>query len=222
MLDAYCNEILHQLESESRLRLRLSKVEFAIDQTVQRQGDYLHRIHFLETGLASSALIFADGREIECNLIGKEGLLGSPALLGEETSHMEVTMLVAGSGYSSRVTDARAEFARGGQFHELILRAFGYQQQLIAHRIGSVAHHTVTERVAGWLLSCTDLTHLKKLPLTQAKVARAVGTQRATVSTVLGNLEGQRILLNRREEIEILDEKALKTIGECCIVSRAA
>ena len=58
-----------------------------------------NEIFFLEEGLASIVTTMSNGRSVEVAVVGKEGLVGIPALLGTSTMPNRTFMQGPGRGF---------------------------------------------------------------------------------------------------------------------------
>ena len=95
----YKNRILAALPKAEidRLAPHLSPVTLNLRaQLLDGKADYAY---FLEHGLASVVLILADGATVEVGVIGIDGVVGLPILLGAESMPGETFIQVAASGF---------------------------------------------------------------------------------------------------------------------------
>lgn len=85
------NRLLAALPPEylERLRPRLQPVELSLRQTLQVPGEPVAAVHFPETGWASMLAALEDGDAAEVGVIGYEGMVGLPALLGSDHDDLE-------------------------------------------------------------------------------------------------------------------------------------
>ena len=98
----YKNRVLAALPKAEidRLTPHLSPVTLKLrTQLLDGHADYAY---FLEEGLASVVLTLADGATVEVGVIGIDGVVGLPILLGAETVPGETFIQVEGSGLSHR------------------------------------------------------------------------------------------------------------------------
>src|SRR6185437_13036102 len=75
-LSADCSELLSKLEY---VRLKVHSVLF-------ETGDSLKSVYFGNSGMISILSVFPDGKSVEVGLVGKEGFVGLPLLVGFQTS----------------------------------------------------------------------------------------------------------------------------------------
>jgi len=111
----YKNRVLAALPKAEieRLRPHLSPVTLKLrTQLLDGRADYAY---FLEEGLASVVLTLANGATVEVGVIGIDGVVGLPVLLGAKTMPGETFIQVQGSGYRMDAKRLRSEFEREGQ-----------------------------------------------------------------------------------------------------------
>jgi CRP-like cAMP-binding protein len=176
------NGILRSFQPEIIRRLLLTPIVLSRGFEIEKPGDAVHQLVFIEDGVGSITVAFRDGFQTEVGIFGLESVIGAPALLGAQESPNRVFMQLAGHGFSCPITSAREEFSRLGQFHNLILRYIQIQLVQTCQSAGCNAHHEVRQRLCRWLLLCADRSESHILALTQENIADALGLRRSTVS----------------------------------------
>ena len=212
----YKNRILASLSSSelSRLAPHLEPVSLPVrTQLLDAGPEYAY---FLEEGLASVVVTLVDGATVEVGVIGIDGIVGMPTLLGTETMPGETFMQVAGSGHRIEGRYLKAEFEREGQLrtvlHKYIL-AFMVQsaQGAACNRL-----HTIAERLARWILTCHDRIQCDDMLLTHEFLSQMLGTPRTTVTLAAGMLQQAGLIEYSRGRVTIVDRARLEqTVCEC-------
>ena len=217
----YHNTLLQALSSDTLRRLDLHPVEFELNHEIEWPGSPIEKLTFVEMGMASLTVSFNDGSQVEAGMFGFESVIGISALMGTRTSLNRVYTQIAGSGYTSRIANARAEFHRGADFQRLALAYVQAQLVQTIQSAGCNAKHSVEQRLARWLLICRDRAASDTFRMSQEFLADMVGTSRPTVSVIAGMLKEKGVLEYTRGMIHILDADALeKTSCECYLVIR--
>ena len=75
----------------------LHPVSLSLRQVLHEVGAPLEDVYFIEQGVASVLTNMADGSTIEVGMIGMEGMVGVPALLGGKTSAQRVIVQIPGT-----------------------------------------------------------------------------------------------------------------------------
>src|SRR5438552_2853416 len=86
------NRLLAALSQEDLRRFftELHPVSLSLKQVLNEAGAPLDHVYFIEEGVASVLTNMADGSTIEVGMIGAEGMVGVPALLGGATAAQQV------------------------------------------------------------------------------------------------------------------------------------
>jgi CRP-like cAMP-binding protein len=174
----------------------------------------MKHLYFPEEGLVSVVAQAGDGKSIEGWLVGREGFIGIPILLGEECPSHRRVVQVAGSALRIHADSMIEAMEEMRPLRNLLL----YYVQVVLMQTGQLsacnAAHGVQQRVARWLLMAQDRCGTDSLPLTHDILARMLGIRRATVTDCIMTLEREGILEKARSLIRIIDRSRLK--AACC------
>lgn len=206
----YKNRILAALPKAEidRLAPHLSPVTLKLRaQLLDGKGDYAY---FLEHGLASVVLTLADGATIEVGVIGIDGVVGLPILLGAESMPGETFIQVAASGFRIDAKRLKGEFERNGKLREHL------QKYLLANLIQSAQNsacnrlHNISERLARWILTCHDRIQTDRMPLTHEFLSQMLGAPRTTVTLAAGMLHEAGLIDYTRGNVTITNRQKLE------------
>lgn len=210
------NTLLRHLAPEIVNRLELRPVQFEIMHEIEYPGKQILHLFFLEEGVASMTTTFNDGSQVEVGMFGYESVIGISALMGTKRSLNRVYTQVAGNGYSCLLENGLQEFERGGQFQLLTLRYVQAQLVQALQSIACNAKHNMEQRLARWLLICTDRSHTDTIRLSQDFLAQMLGSTRPTVSMAAQVLKLEGLIDYNRGVVCILDRVRLeKRSCEC-------
>src|SRR5580698_5634623 len=95
------NEILLSLPRKD-LELLLPKLEFVrlkVHHVLHEPGDTLKSAYFCNSGLISILSVFPDGKSVEVGLVGKEGFIGLPLVVGFRTAPTRAIAQTDGSAF---------------------------------------------------------------------------------------------------------------------------
>jgi CRP-like cAMP-binding protein len=172
--------------------------------------------YFLEDGIASAVVSVADGGTVEVGVIGIDGVVGLPILLGTGHSPVRTFMQIAGAGFRIDAEKLKAEFERNGELRRHLqkyIQAFMVQtsQTAACNRL-----HNIEERLARWLLACRDRMSSDRLGLTQDFLGQMLGSPRTTVTLAVGLLERAGMIDHSRGVVTIRHRAALESAAcEC-------
>jgi len=182
------------------------------------QADYGY---FLEEGLASVVITQQSGDTTEVGVIGVDGVVGIPILLGVNSTPGRTYMQVAGSGYRIPAEHLKDAFERSGQLRSLLhkyIQAFMVQS---AHNSACNRHHEIEQRLARWILTCHDRIQSDRMPLTHEFLGNMLGAPRATVTLAAGQLHKAGFITYTRGHVTITNRTELEYAAcECYRVVR--
>jgi CRP-like cAMP-binding protein len=218
------NQLLAALpiEEYQNLAPHLESVELPLRQVLHEPGEPIEYVYFPTEAMISLVSIMKDGSTVEVALIGKEGMVGIPVILGGNSTTSQAVVQVAGRGLRLQANILRTQFQLGGQLHYLLLR---YVQALFTQiSQGAVCNrlHNLEERLARWLLSVQDCLQMQEFPMTQEHIAQMLGSRRSGVTVAAGMLQHAGIISYRRGRINILSRERLEaTSCECYGIIKA-
>jgi len=210
----YKNLVLASLPKAeiSRLVPHLSPVTLKVrDELLDGRSKYAY---FLEDGLASVVLPMENGATVEVAVIGRDGVVGLPMLLGAKTMPGETYIQIPGSGFRVEAQRLRNEFERSGELRRHL------QKYLLANLVQSAQNaacnrlHNIGERLARWLLTCHDRVQTDHMPLTHEFLAAMLGAPRTTVTLAAGTLHKAGLIDYSRGHVTIKDRQKLE--AACC------
>lgn len=218
---AYKNRALAALPKAeiNRLRPHLSLVPLPQNQTLADGS--IKDCYFLEDGLASVVQSVQNGDTVEVGIIGIDGVVGLPRLLGAKTQPGRTFIQVAGSGYRIDADILAREFERSGELRNYLqkyLQGFIVQtsQTAVCNRL-----HNIEERLARWLLTCRDRMETDRLQLTHDFLGQMLGAPRTTVTLAAGLLHRAGLIDYSRGVVTIKNRTTLADAScECYAVVR--
>jgi CRP-like cAMP-binding protein len=212
----YRNRVLSALPKDELdlLTPHLTPVNLPVrTQLLDGQAEYAY---FLEEGMASVVLTMADGSTVEVGVIGIDGVVGLPILLGATTMPGETFIQIAGSGHRISAEHLKDAFDKGGQLRSHL------QKYLLANLVQSAQNaacnrlHTISERLSKWILTCHDRVQTDHMPLTHEFLGQMLGAPRTTVTLAAGMLHEAGLIDYTRGNVTIKDRKGMEDITcEC-------
>lgn len=204
------NRLLRRLDASTIERLSLRPVTLELRHKIATVGGRIEELLFLEEGMCSMTAAFDDGSEVEVSLFGYESVIGMSALMGTTHSHRRIYMQLPGRGFRSPLEFARKEFALGGRFQHLALRCVETQLTQATQFAGCNVKHQLKERLARWLLLCSDRARCETFAISHEFLADMLGSTRPTVSLAAAALKRRGLIKYARGVIYILDRKGLE------------
>jgi CRP-like cAMP-binding protein len=206
------NRVLSRLPHADyeRLRARLDPVRLPRGRALFEEGEVPRYAYFLAGGMVSLLAATADGSTVQVAMVGGEGVIGVPTLLGAGFMPYRVVVQLPATAQRVGAAALSAEFNRGGMLHDLLLR---YLHTLITQITQSALcnrYHTIEERLCRWLLISRDRAHSDLLELTQESLAHMLGSQRTGVTAAAVALQRKGLISYRRGRIRLFNRQGLE------------
>ncbi len=210
------NRILSALSRDDYERLSAGSepVRLASGKMLCRAGEHLRHAYFLRGGMVSLISTMENGSSVEVGMIGSEGVVGIPAVLGVETMPYQLTVQLSGNALRLRMDTLREEFNRSGNLRGLVLRYLHTVLTQISQSAACNRFHTLEERLCRWLLVSRDRVRTDTFNLTQEFIAQMIGAPRSRVTIIAGKLQREGLIHYRRGKIRIIDRQRLE-IASC-------
>ena len=205
------NKILASLPTVDYERLlpKLKPVELKHSQVLFRAGEVMEFVYFPDSAMVSLISETAGGGCAEVGVVGFEGMAGVSSILGVDRSPYQAVVQYPDGAMRMTVEHLRKEFDLAGKLHARLLR---YVHGLLLQTSQVAACnglHSVSERLARWLLMSLDRCQCYDLPFTQEFLGYMLGTRRASVTEAAIVLQAEGYIHYRRGHIKILDRDGL-------------
>ena len=191
-------------------------VEMTFGEVLCEPGERIRDVYFPTSGLISLIAVLDDPASIEVALIGNEGMLGVPLVLGVDISPLRA--VVQGNGGALRMQGAHFRRVLAGS-PILRRRLDAYIYVLLAQLSQTAAcacFHLLEARLAYWLLMSQDRARSDRFYLTHSLLADMLGVRRSGVTTAAGALQRRKLIRYSRGGITILDRKGLELASCGC------
>ena len=192
------------------LRDYLEPLDLPPQHILHEAGAKIDYAYFLNDGMASLVVLTSDGRSVEVAIVGKEGIVGTPLVVGLNRGPHRAIMQIVGSGL--RVKSAvLMDTLRSAPQMRLIWNRYVLIQGLQVAQIAACNRlHEIEQRLARWLLMCQDRIDSEVLLVTHEFLAQMLGTGRPSVSLAAAALENAGLIENLRGTVKILNRKNLE------------
>jgi CRP-like cAMP-binding protein len=217
------NQILNALTRDEleRLSLRLEYVKMPLGKVLCVPDEPITHVYFPNSGAVSIVSTFEDGDSVEVGMVGNEGMFGVCVFLGSIATPLEAIVQIAGDGLRMRADVLKAEFKKGGQLQDLLLRYTQAFLTQIAQGAACNRAHDVGGRLAKWLLMSQDRAHSKELGVTHEFISQMLGVRRAGVTEAAGQLKQAGLISNGRGNVTIIDREGLEAAScECYLIMK--
>src|SRR5690349_5112578 len=191
-------------------------IDLAVEEGLSEAGERIRHAYFPVDGFIS-LITPARGRgQLEIGLVGSEGMLGVPLLLGVNVSPLRA--MVQGAGRAWRVDSkillqelAVSSLVRGTFNRYLYVFLAQLMQTATCTRF-----HLIEARLARWLLMTRDRAHSNQFRITHEFLALMLGVRRVGVTGAASALQRRGLIRYRRGDISILDVHGLERAACAC------
>lgn len=212
------NQLLAALSSGDRDRLLpfLETVTLSSGQVLYEPNQSIDAAYFPTTAVVAHLNLMEGGREVETALVGNEGMIGVPLVLGTDRIPMRAIVQIPGTAFQISAKALLAELAANRSLHSLLLRYVQTLMGQIAQNLICVQLHSTQERCCCLLLLLQDRIGTPDLVLTQELLARMVGARRDRISEIIAVLERAGLIEHQRGRVTILDRSGLESAACDC------
>jgi len=221
--DAFHNQLIAALpEAElARWLPYFEPADMPLGAVIYESGCEMTHMYFPTTSIVSLLYVMRSGASAEIAVVGHEGVVGLPLIMGGGSTPSRALVQSAGEGFRFAASLMLQEFERSASVMHLLLR---YTQSLITQMAQTAAcnrHHSLDQQLCRWLLLSLDRLDSNELVMTQELIANMLGVRREGVTEAAGRLHIAGIIDYHRGRIIVLDRDRLeKRTCECYAVVR--
>ena len=191
-------------------------VDLSIGDILSEPQSRIRNVYFPLDSMISQ-MVPVDSREnLELALVGSEGMLGTPLVLGVPSSNLQA--LVQGSGTALRMSAAsfRRVLEQTPALRKKLNRYIHVLQAQLALTAACISFHSLDLRLARWLLMTHDRAGPGSFHLTHKFLAQMLGVRRVGITNAAGNLQKCKLLSYSHGDITILNRAGLEKASCSC------
>ena len=212
------NRILGALPMTDYLALapHLEPVQVSAGQVMQAAGAACTHAHFPVDCAVTLVSATRDGDMSELALMGREGVVGLPGLLGPSSSALQSVVLRPGLAYRLPAQMFAKALQESSAMQVMALR---YVQNLMLQMAQGVVcslHHSVLQRLSTWLLYHHTVTESDQVKATHETIAHMLGVRRESITQAAGLLQQAGCLSTSRGRMTLHHPQGLREhVCEC-------
>ncbi|MBN8872836.1 MAG: Crp/Fnr family transcriptional regulator [Rhodospirillales bacterium] len=192
----------------------LERLEIPAHQTLQPADEPASSVHFPETGIFFMLATLEDGESAEVGVIGREGMLGIPLLLGAERMPFDAITHAGGTVLRLGAGAFRDELSGPSVLRPLLMRYAMASLVQVAQTAACNSRHHLDRRLARWLLAADDRVDGDSFPMTHEFLAMMLGVRRAGITVAAQALQRAGLIQYGAGRMQILDRPGLE--AACC------
>ncbi len=219
------NRLLFTLPPDSLAGLwpQLTPVDLELREILHRPEEPIRTVYFPERGWLSMLAPLEDGDVAEVGLIGYDGLVGLPVVLGEPFDDLEAMVQCQGAALSISTDALREAMAQDPVLRTLLLRYALLHHGQVARTAACNGRHHTDQRLARWLLMGHDRNDGDEYPMTHEFLGMMLGVRRAGITIAAGLLQKAGLISYRFGRMTITDRPGLESVAcECYGIGRRA
>ena len=212
------NLLLAALPAAARRRLTEGRapVDLVFSEILSEANSRIRDVYFPIDSFIS-LITPARGRgQLEIGLVGSEGMLGVPLLLGVETSPLRAMVQGAGRAWRVDAETLRQELASNEVARATLNRYLYVFLAQLMQTATCTRFHRIEARLARWLLMTRDRAHSNHFHITHEFLALMLGVRRVGVTSAASALQHRELIQYRRGSIAILDGRGLERAACAC------
>ena len=208
-------EVLPRRESQ-RMLDESEAVELKFGEILYQPDTRIRHVYFPVDSFISLMIPIDATSSLEVALVGNEGMLGSPLILGVNVSPLRA--IVQGKGVAWRMSGAAfsRQLGRSAALRRELHRYLQVRMCQLARAAACTRFHLVEQRLARCLLMTQDRAHSDKFHATHEILAYMLGVRRVGVTKAANELQTRKLIHYHRGEISILDRVGMEAAACGC------
>ncbi|HEU4586756.1 MAG TPA: Crp/Fnr family transcriptional regulator [Gemmatimonadaceae bacterium] len=187
----------------------LEPVPMPLGMVLHEPGAVQSHAWFPTTAIVSLLYIIESGASAEIAVVGREGFVGMPLILGGDSTPSRAVVQSGGAGYRMN-GNAMSEGMGRAPVRPILLR---YTQALMTQMSQTAVcnrHHSLDQQLCRWLLLSLDRVRGNELLMTQELIANMLGVRRGGVTEAALRLQASGLIRYSRGHIVVLDREGLE------------
>jgi CRP-like cAMP-binding protein len=224
MLNPTKNLMIKQFDAEKydKLLQSFQLVCLEAGQLIFRPHEIIQFVFFPVSAIIAMQIDISDGSSADIVLIGKEGMVGS-GVMGGNQNFSRARVKFAGFAYKLPLSVFQSELAQNSAFLKIWMAATRQMILQIAMPTVCSSKHSNEQQIIRWIMNTLDKTQGQTLQITHQEIADTLGIRRESVTLTAGKLSHEGLIEVTRGQLQILDRPKLEVRAcECYRVMHPA
>lgn len=224
MISPASNLMIGQLTPDlyEKLRPSFQLVCLEAEQLIFRPHEVIQYVFFPVSAIIAMQIDISDGSSADIVLIGKEGMVGS-GVMGGNQNFSRARVRFAGFAYKLPLSIFQSELAQDSAFLRIWMAATRQMILQIAMPTVCSSKHSNEQQIIRWIMNTLDKTQGNTLQITHQEIADTLGIRRESVTLAAGKLSQEGLIEVTRGQLEVLDRPRLEAKAcECYRVMHPA
>lgn len=212
------NHLIELLPARDRRRL-LSVAEpvmLVLGEVLCERGAPTRHVYFPVDGFISLVTAVEGHPSLEVGMVGREGVLGAPLVLGVAAAPWRSLVQGQGSAWRIGVGPFRRELAASTALQQRLHEYLFVLMAQLATSAACVRFHEIGPRLARWLLMTQDRAHADRFAVTHEFLACMLGVRRVGITLAAGGLQRRGLIEYHRGRVSVLDRAGLEAAACGC------
>lgn len=214
----FVNRLLATLPSKDHQYViaNCEPVELRLSERISEPGEWIHHVYFPTNSFVSLVTPPDNHAGLEVGLVGNEGMIGTPLVLGVDVTLLRTFVQGAGPAWCMTPERFRDALRHSSALQATVNRYLYVLMVQLAQMVVCTRFHVVEARLARWLLMTQDRAHSDHFHVTHEFLAFMLGVRRVGVTKAASALQQRKLIRYSRGDITVLDRTGLKAAACGC------
>jgi CRP-like cAMP-binding protein len=191
-------------------------VDLSFSEVLYHAGQRIDHVYF-PTDSVLSLISSLDGHSsVEIGMVGDEGMIGVPLVLGMTMSPLVAIVQAFGPALRMDAKQFTHQLEQSAALQRCMKRYIHVLMSQFAQTAACIRLHMDEARLARWMLMSQDRAHSDQFHLTHEFLSDLLGIRREGVTAAASSLRDKHLIRYRRGDIQVLDRNGLKAASCGC------